>query len=200
MKTKLIAAALAATVLAGGGVALAQNTQNAATQDAPKPPRGGLFVHADANKDGVVTREELLASIDARFAKGDTNKDGKIDATERQTAGKAAREARLEGADGHGRRGMRGPGGPGMGGPGKRADANNDGVLTRDEARAPALKLFAYVDRNNDGRIDKAEAAAFREAAMAAGPRGGPGKHGRHGGHHGRHGPPPAGAPAAPSQ
>ena len=202
MKTRIIAAALAATALAAGGAALAQNATATATQDAPSPPgrEGGLFRHADADKDGIVTRPELLASVDARFAKGDANKDGKITAEERQAAHKAMREARGgEGGKGWGRRGMRG--GRGMG-PGPRADANKDGVLTLDEARAPALKLFAYVDRNNDGRIDKAEGDSFREATLSMRGPGGPDRHRGHRGpgRHGRHGPPPAGAPEAPGQ
>ena len=185
MKTRVIALALAATVL-GGGAAIAQ--------DAPPPPghgpHGGLFLHADANKDGVVTRAELLASIDARYGKADTTHDGKITADERQAAHKAMREAR---GGGEGRRGMRGMrGGRGMG-PGPRADANKDGVMTLDEVREPALKLFAYVDRNNDGKIDKAESDSFRDATMASR---GPGPRGRHG----RHGPPPADAPPPPGQ
>jgi hypothetical protein len=189
MKTKIIALALAATVLAGGA---------AAAQDAPPPPpghHGGLFLRADANKDGVVTRAELLTSIDTRFGKADANHDGKITTEERQGARKAMREAR---GDGEGRRGGHGRKGPGMRG---RADMDKDGVLTLDEARAPALKLFAYVDRNNDGKVEKAEADAFRDATMAMRGPGTPGKHGRggHGGRHGRHGPPPADAPTPPS-
>lgn len=196
MKTKLISAALAALLTTASGAAMAQTA-------APSPPRphgGGLFMHADANKDGIVTRAELLADVDARFAKHDANKDGKITADERRGPG------------GHGRR-MRGgpdgpppPGAPGPEGPharrGAPADANNDGAVTLDEARAQALKVFGYVDRNNDGKIDKAEREAFRDAAMALRGPGGPGPRGHRGhrghGGHGRHAPPPAGAPEAP--
>lgn len=187
MKTKIIALALAATVMAGG-TAIAQDAP-----PAPPPPPPGLFLHADANKDGVVTRAELTADIDGRFAKVDTNKDGKIDPNERFAARKAMRDAGPQGPGHRGGRMMRGGG--------MHADKDGDGIVTLEDVRAPALKLFAYVDRNNDGKIDKAEAEQFRDAAMAARGPGGPGKHGRHRGHggpHGRHGPPlpPAGAPA----
>ncbi|MCW3847756.1 ca2+ sensor protein [Sphingomonas sp. LB-2] len=189
MKTKLIAAALAATALAGGA-ALAQTA--AQQQDAPPPPpHGGMLMHADANKDGIVTRQELLAAVDQHFAKVDANHDGKIDQAERQ-----AMHDRMGGRGRH----MRGPEGGPEGGPGHgpRVDANNDGVVTLEEARAPALKFFAYVDRNNDGQIDKAEREAFHEAAMAMHGPGGPG--GGPFGRHGRHGPPPADAPPPPGQ
>ena len=189
MKTRLISAALAALLATASGIALAQD---APPPSPPPPPHGGMFMHADANKDGIVTRAELLADVDGRFGKVDANHDGKITADERQAAGKAMREARTE-RGGEGRRGKRMVG-PGMRGP--RADADKDGVVTLDEVRAPALKLFAYVDRNNDGNVDKAESESFRDATRSMhGPRGP-----RHGGHgrHGRHAPPPAGTPDAP--
>jgi len=195
MKTKLISVALATLLATAGGVALAQ--------DAPPPPRphgpGGLFMHADANKDGIVTRDELLAVADARFAKFDANKDGKITADERPGRGRmGGRRHMRDGADA-----PRPPEGAPKMARHLPADANQDGVITREEQRAQALKVFGYVDRDGDGRIDKAERENFREVAMAlGGPRGphmrGRGGHSRHGGHHGRHGPPPAGAPEAP--
>ena len=188
MQTKLISAALAALLTTASGVALAQ--------DAPPPPQpqgpGGMFMHADTNKDGIITRDELLAGVDARFAKFDANKDGKITAEERPGRGRM------------GGRHMRGddaphpPQGAPMAHRGPPADTNNDGVITRDEQRAQALKIFGSVDRTGDGKIDKAERENFHEAAMAMRGPGGPGERGRHHGRHGRHGPPPAGAPEAP--
>jgi len=196
MKTRIISAALAALLTTVSGVALAQ--------DAPPPPHphgGGLFMHADANKDGIVTRAELLADVDARFAKFDVNHDGRITADERPGRGRMGGR-RMHGRDGPPPPGAQGApeGGPHMARRGPPADTNHDGVITREEQRAQALKLFDYIDRNGDGRIDKAERENFRDAAMALGGpgRGGPGMHGRHGGPHGRHGPPPAGAPEAP--
>lgn len=191
MKTNLISVALAALLTTASGVALAQ--------DAPPPPQrhggGGMFMHADTNKDGIVTREELLADVDARFAKFDTNKDGKITADERPGRGRMDGRHMRDGADA-----PKPPeDAPPMAHRGPPADTNNDGVITRDEQRAQALKIFGYVDRNNDGKIDKAERENFRDVAMALrGPGRGPGEHGRHHGRHGRHGPPPAGAPEAP--
>ena len=186
MNTKYISAALAALLATASGVALGQ--------DAPPAPQphgpGGMFMHADTNKDGIVTREELLADVDARFAKFDANKDGKITADERPGRGRmGGRHMR----DGDGAKPPEGA--PPMAHRGPPADTTNDGVITRDEQRAQALKIFGYVDRNGDGKIDKAERENFRDAAMAMR---GPGEHGRHQGRHGRQGPPPAGAPQAP--
>ncbi|PXW79081.1 EF hand domain-containing protein [Blastomonas natatoria] len=42
-------------------------------------------------------------------------------------------------------------------------DANQDGVVTQDEARAQARKMFERIDFNKDGKLDKAD----RDARMA---------------------------------
>lgn len=42
-------------------------------------------------------------------------------------------------------------------------DANRDGIITQDEVRAQAQKMFARMDVNKDGKIDKAD----REARQA---------------------------------
>lgn len=201
MKHKIIAAALAATLL-GGGIAFAQNSTQPAPA-APPPPMHGPMLGADADKDGVVTRAELLADVDARFARVDANKDGKITREERIAAFEKIRDEGRGNGDGrwgrqgrHGRGfGMRGPGGPGMA---MRPDANRDGVVTLEEQRAQALKPFTYMDRNNDGKVDRAERDQLREVVMAMrgpGPRFG---HGRGFGPPDDMAPPPAVAPTAP--
>lgn len=55
-----------------------------ATEGGPGPMAGGKRhgMKADANGDGIITRAEFDASNAARFAAMDTNKDGKIDASE----------------------------------------------------------------------------------------------------------------------
>jgi Ca2+-binding EF-hand superfamily protein len=129
MKQLIPAAALCATLLAGS--ALASQDQH----------RRDALARADANGDGIVTREEMLAEVDARFAKLDANKDGKITHEERQVF-----------AEGSPR------GGRMMG----RTDANGDGTITLEEQRAQANKRFDRIDTNHDGKIDQAE----RDAAM----------------------------------
>ena len=182
MKKTVIAALLGATLLTGGAIAAVQNDSQ--SQDTPKHRMmHDPLLMADVDKDGVVTRAETIAAVDARFAKLDANKDGKITAEDRQAA---------RGAMGREGRGMRGPGmkrGP---------DANGDGIVTIDEQRARALKRFDFVDRNGDGRADQAERALVREMLMEMGGRG-RGHHGGPGGrHHGGEMPPPP-PPATPN-
>lgn len=182
MKHKIVAAALAATLL-GGGIAYAQNSAQTAPAVPPRPMHGPM-PGADSDKDGALSRAELLADVDARFAKFDADKDGKITREERIAAFEKMRDERH--GDGerrwgrHGRHGrgfgMRGAGGPGMG---MRPDANRDGVVTLEEQRAQALKPFTYMDRNNDGKVDQAERDQLREVMMAMrgpGPRFGHGR------------------------
>ncbi|UUL83694.1 EF-hand domain-containing protein [Sphingomonas qomolangmaensis] len=60
-----------------------------------KGGRGGerMLARVDANKDGNISREEFRAQASQRFAKLDTNADGRVDATE-QAAVKAKRGER----------------------------------------------------------------------------------------------------------
>ncbi|KQM98851.1 hypothetical protein [Sphingomonas sp. Leaf25] len=55
---------------------------------APGGPRGfggaRMLERADTDRDGVITREEYRAQAGAAFDRQDGNKDGRIDATERQ--------------------------------------------------------------------------------------------------------------------
>ncbi|MEA3034902.1 MAG: hypothetical protein QOH04_661, partial [Sphingomonadales bacterium] len=84
-----------------------------------------------------VTRAEVKAKVDARFARLDANRDGYISADEIRSRGPEMRRDRAEGPD------MRGPRPEGAmmdrSDGGRRAemfarlDANHDGVVTRDE-------------------------------------------------------------------
>lgn len=174
MKKLIVSAALAATMLTAGA---------ALAQDAPRQ-RFDPLAQADADKDGAISKAELLASVDQRFAKVDKNKDGKITADEREAMGKGMRGRMAKRA--MKRRGMDGEMGGRMMG---RADADGDGTVTLAEQRAQAERNFGFMDANKDGRIDQAERAAMRERMMAMrGPDGN------------RRGPPPPppGAPDAP--
>jgi Ca2+-binding EF-hand superfamily protein len=63
-------------------------------------PRGGrLMAMIDANKDGVVTKAELTAALEARFAKLDVNHDGKLDQTDRDLARQQRLDARFAALD-----------------------------------------------------------------------------------------------------
>lgn len=146
MFKRLTLAALAATLAAGAAHA----------QDGPPPPgpRPDPFAMADKNKDGVITREEMLAGVEARFKEMDANHDGKVTPEEREAFHSAMR-ARMAARMGH---------------------APKDMTLAEEQQRA--ARLFDRVDTNHDGKIDAAERAAAREK-MRTMMRGGRG--GRHG-------------------
>lgn len=185
MKKSTLAALLGATLLTAGTVA----TVNAQTapQDAPKHRmmmRDPLLM-ADANKDGVVTREEMTASVAARFAKLDTNKDGTITLEERLAARAAMREKM--GKPMHDGK----EGGNGM----RRGPSDSGGkTVTLADQTARALKRFDFVDRNGDGKVDQAERELVRSMMREMG--GGRGHHGRRGMHHGGGDMPPPPPPA----
>ena len=179
MKKTLIAASLSALTLIAAGGAMAQ-------PDAARPDR-----KAD------VQRTELVARLDARFAKLDTNGDGNFTADER----KALRDARIAerfkrlDADGNGAitlaemqaahdkrtdRAKQGDGERkmrhgkhrhhGFGFHGRmvgKVDANNDGVITKVEFQAPALARFDKMDTDRNGVLTAAERKAAWEAMRA---------------------------------
>lgn len=184
MRRLLIPALTVATLLTGTA-ALAQPPAGG-----PPPPGRGerFFDEMDTNKDGVVTRAEVNAVLEKRFAALDTNKDGKISDTERQAerdAHRAERFAALDtdkngqlsqqefdaarkgGPDG-GKPGFRGGKGPGggegrkFGGRGGR-DRAPKGDVTKADFMAHALTRFDLLDSNDDGKITAEE----RDAAMA---------------------------------
>ena len=107
------------------------------------------------------------------FARLDTNRDGVINRSEfenRQRLGREERaERREDRAERRGVRGERRGGGGGgifarLGGRAfQAADVNNDGRVSRAEARNGALALFARVDTNRDGAISADERRTARE-------------------------------------
>ena len=89
LKPMLIGFAAFATTAAGIAVA----------QESAPPPPGGMMARADANHDGVVTREEVVAQATQRFDRLDVNHDGKLDQSELQLAGQRMRGMRGMGGD-----------------------------------------------------------------------------------------------------
>lgn len=188
MNRLLLSTLAAGTLLAGGAAALAQSSN---TAPPPPEPRNAFFDEMDSNHDGVVTRAEMTAVVEQRFAALDTDHDGKISAAERQAERdhrrverfsamdtdhngqlsqqelEAARTARAEdGQDGRGPRGRGFGGGRGFGRGGDSA-----GDIAKADFMAPALTRFDLLDSNDDGKITAEE----RDAAMARfhrGPRG----------------------------
>jgi Ca2+-binding EF-hand superfamily protein len=167
----------------------------ALAQTPPAGPQGqvqrmGPFDRLDANKDGVVTRDEVRASRNAMFDRLDTNKDNSVTVEEVRSAPDARvteRRMIMVGPDGEPRREVHG----GRGGPGEGRgfrmriedmDANKDGTITRQEFEATIAQreterrakanawhgqAFDRLDPNKDGRITREEMDAVRERGMA---------------------------------
>ncbi len=159
MNRYVLAALLVATAMTAGAVlpAAAQTAPPAPTRDAPPEPRGGGMrsgglMRADSNNDGVVTREEVIADADRRFAEMDRDRDGTISHDERRTA----REARC-GPPPVGVEGAPPPPPPGAtdAPPPPSPDA-------RRGERERALRMFDRADSNGDGRVDRQEVEAMR--------------------------------------
>ncbi len=110
---------------------------------------GGLmpdFAALDADANGQITAEELDAARAARFSSADGNTDGGLSADE-IVAQLAARRAEMMAA-----RAVRMI---------QEQDANADGLLQADEladGRGPSpAVIFAMLDTNTDGTVDRAE-------------------------------------------
>ena len=84
-----------ALVLAGTAMPLAAQTPTPTPPPAGGPMMGGMLMRADANGDGVVTRDEATAAADTRFDRLDANHDGTVTADEMR----AARDA-MQGGNG----------------------------------------------------------------------------------------------------
>jgi spore coat protein CotH/Ca2+-binding EF-hand superfamily protein len=144
---------------------------------------GGLWAKPllealDGDKDGKLTKDEVVAGVKKFFADVDKEKTGKLD--EKQIAEGLNRI--FPQPPGRG-----GPGGPG-GGQGtalasaivKRADADKDGKVTLDELVAAAEALFKEIDKDKKGTLDEPALAAainllMPPPAFPGGPGGRPG-------------------------
>jgi len=129
--------------------------------EGPAAPAGGHGLAAfmgsyDANRDGVVTREEYDTVRKQRFVAADTNRDGWLSEAEyvaeyegrlkQQYAGRAQDE-RYAGSikQAHVRFNI--------------LDTDRDGKLTVEEDIAIAEKTFKQNDKNGDGKVDQADGA-----------------------------------------
>ncbi len=120
-----------------------------------------MLARVDTNGDGLISKAENRAAVEARFARMDADKDGAIEAGERRGPGMGKRDGMgkdMGGKRGEGRRMARregrGPGGPGGM---MLADTNKDGAISRAEFDAMSAQRFARLDANQDGRLDAGE-------------------------------------------
>lgn len=130
--------------------------------------RGGqmgqhLLRSFDTNRDGKITKDEARAEIMRRFAEIDLNRDDRIDDNDLPPMMRGQNVLAGGTEAGMGPMGGR-RGGPGMPGLGliRQADANKDGIITREEATAVADREHARFDRNKDGTVDQADFDAMR--------------------------------------
>jgi Ca2+-binding EF-hand superfamily protein len=98
-------------------------------------PRGMMFERADADSSGDVTFEEFSAVMNQRIATADADGDGKM------TVAEIASEIERMRAERRARRIV------------ERFDTDGDGALTKAEIESRQKKMFALMDRNDDGKI-----------------------------------------------
>ncbi|MEQ1950691.1 acid-shock protein [Mesorhizobium sp. CN2-181] len=130
MKTSTkLAMAFLAVATSGGTSAFAADREEGRT--------GGnmRFERADADSSGDVTFEEFVAAMNSRIGNADANGDGKM------TVAEIASEIERMRAERMARRIV------------ERFDTDGDGMLTVVEIESRQKKLFALMDRNDDGKI-----------------------------------------------
>lgn len=126
---------IALTFLAIAGAAGSVTT--ALAQDGK---RGGMrFERTDADSSGDISFEEFAAAMKNRVGSADKDGDGKM------TVGEIAAEIERMRAERMARRLV------------ERFDADGDGALTMAEIESRQKKMFALMDRNDDGKIVKDE-------------------------------------------
>jgi hypothetical protein len=152
MKIRLAAGAVAAAAaLTAGGAAL--YAQSGALR--------GPMAKFDSNSDGAVSLAEARTGVTTMFAGADSNKDGRVTREEMMAFhGKMGGHHRGGREGGHsGAEGKR----DGKGGP-MHLDSDGDGALTLAEAQGGIESHFARIDSNRDGSVDGAEIRAVHEA------------------------------------
>ncbi len=124
------------------------------------------FAKMDANADGLLNKDDREARSKQRFAKMDANGDGSVTEEEFMAAREARQAKRAERrAKGEGKRrgGKMGKRGRKMAMLLKKADSNQDGALSKSEFLAHAEARFARADADNNGEVTKEERRAARK-------------------------------------
>jgi Ca2+-binding EF-hand superfamily protein len=108
---------------------------------------GALFERADRNGDGVIAREEFLASRAEQFGNRDRNGDGFIDNTD--LGERAASRPRVSQA---------------MGAMVTQFDTDKDGKVSKNEFVDGGVKVFDRADADQSGSLDSKELEAAKAA------------------------------------
>jgi len=109
--------------------------------DGPRQP--WILVHADEidlDKNKIISRDEIVGEATKAFAGFDTNSDGKL--SQNELSGRGVSRSAMGGF---------------LKGHSKEIDLDRDGILTLTEAVGNAERMFAKMDRNEDGKITAEE-------------------------------------------
>lgn len=127
---------------------------------AAQAPQGGRgLAGADADGDGIVTRAEVTAQGEARFARLDADKNGTVTPEEMQ-AGMGGGGGAYGGGAANASAGAGGGGRPGGG---------MAGPMSKEQYLERSLGRFDAADANKDGKLDKDELAAAQQGGRPAG-------------------------------
>ena len=138
-----------------GGAGMAHGGPDAMKMhDGMKRDPAAAFDRLDANKDGMISRDEFAKGREVRIEKRIAMREGGHGADAAPGAKHKMRMHRM--------------GGGGMGGGHMivMADTDKDGRITLAEAEAMALKHFDQMDANRDGRVTPEERRAARPMMM----------------------------------
>jgi hypothetical protein len=128
-------------------------------------PVKSILDAADANRNGRLSEEEVIAAARKLFAEMDRDRKGSLDEKALTAALEKLLPAPQGPGGGFGRPGGGGPGGFRPRSPGtlvaapvlRQADADRDGKLTETELVDAAKAMFRDADRNKDQRVDERE-------------------------------------------
>jgi Ca2+-binding EF-hand superfamily protein len=136
---KSVKLALAFATLAGLAGSAAYAKDGPRRMDGPRGGPGMQFERTDADDSGDISFGEFAAAMDGRMGFADADSDGKL--TVEEIAAEMQRQRNLRRAE----RLV------------QRFDADGDNVLTLDEIESHQRKVFALMDRNDDGMVVKDE-------------------------------------------
>jgi Ca2+-binding EF-hand superfamily protein len=133
-KSTKLAVAFLAFAGAASSVAYAQNDRG------PRGDRGGdRFERLDADSSGDISFEEFAAALNGRMGLADADNDGKLSVEEIALELERMRYRRMA------QRMI------------ERFDTDGDGALTTAEVESHQKKMFALMDRNDDGKVEQGE-------------------------------------------